>query len=48
MDAYVVVPPSQTNPTKLMNQVNNKKPVGRKHVDVLSSEKINGPDYDGV
>ena len=48
MDAYAVVPPSQTNPTKPTNQFDNKKPVGRKHVDVLSSEKINGPDYDGV
>ena len=48
MDGYAVVPPSQTNRTKPTNQVDNKKPAGRKHVDVLSSEKINGPDYDGV
>ena len=48
MDVYAVVSPSQTNPTKPMNQVGNKKPASRKHVDVLSSEKINGPDYDGV
>ena len=48
MDAYAVVPPSQRNPTKPTNQVDNKKPVGHKHVDVLSSERINGPDYDGV
>ena len=48
MDAYAVVLPSQTNPTKPTNQVDNKKPAGHKHVDVLSSEKINGSDKDGM
>ena len=48
MDAYAIVTPSQTNPTKPTNEVDNKKQVGCKHVDVLSSEKINGPDYDDV
>ena len=48
MDASAVVPPSQTNPTKPTNQVDNKKPASHKHLDVLSSEKINGLDYDGV
>ena len=48
MDAYAIVLPSQTNPTKPTNPVDNKKPAVRKHVDVLSLEKINGLDYDGV
>ena len=48
MDAYAVVLPSQTSFSKPTNKVDNKKPSVCKHVDVLSLENINGPDYDDV